>query len=353
MDRKDYKRVVGDTTHAAADIGKEALAQAQMYLEQAQEQLAPRAQDALNTAQDQWLPKAQEAIKQAQEYLAPKASDALASAQGFVAPIAKDARKKGAQVAANTMDTLQPKLDDALDRVSPALEEAYAKLAPAIEAARERVQKDLLPKLNEVLHEAAEAPLSVEAQGRAQAAVAALAGDLKLPEKQRNSALATAGKVALASALLAGVALAVKKLLEPEQAGWQAHEPSSPYMPTFAADEVAETFDDVADNVGESVDEVVENVSDKASDVADDVTQKVDEVVDDVAEGDAAPFADSPYGDGSYAGAEPPEGFVIKGNERSKKFHIEGRGGYDRTIADVWFNSEDAAKAAGFVRAQR
>ena len=52
-------------------------------------------------------------------------------------------------------------------------------------------------------------------------------------------------------------------------------------------------------------------------------------------------------------GSEPPEGFTIKGNERSKKYHIEGSGGYDRTIAEVWFNSEDAAKAAGFTRAQR
>ncbi len=35
------------------------------------------------------------------------------------------------------------------------------------------------------------------------------------------------------------------------------------------------------------------------------------------------------------------------------KFHVVGNGGYERTIADVWFDSEDAARAAGFTKAQR
>ena len=61
--------------------------------------------------------------------------------------------------------------------------------------------------------------------------------------------------------------------------------------------------------------------------------------------------AENPYGDGAFVGSEPPEGYTIKGNERSKKYHIEGSGGYDRTIAEVWFNSEAAAEAAGFVNA--
>ncbi len=71
------------------------------------------------------------------------------------------------------------------------------------------------------------------------------------------------------------------------------------------------------------------------------------------AEADADPFVPSPYGDGAYVGAEPPEGFVIKGNERSMKYHVQGNGGYERTIADVWFASEEAAEAAGFTKAQR
>ena len=55
----------------------------------------------------------------------------------------------------------------------------------------------------------------------------------------------------------------------------------------------------------------------------------------------------------SYVGDNPPEGYVIKGNDRSMKYHVPGSGGYDRTIADVWFATEEAAQAAGFTKAQR
>jgi len=61
----------------------------------------------------------------------------------------------------------------------------------------------------------------------------------------------------------------------------------------------------------------------------------------------------NPFGEGSFVGTEPPEGYTIKGNDRSMKYHVPESGGYERTIADVWFNSEDAAQAAGFTRAQR
>ena len=58
-------------------------------------------------------------------------------------------------------------------------------------------------------------------------------------------------------------------------------------------------------------------------------------------------------GPGAYVGIEPPEGFTIKGNERSMKYHLPGGTGYARTIAEVWFSSEEAAQEAGFTRAQR
>jgi hypothetical protein len=58
-------------------------------------------------------------------------------------------------------------------------------------------------------------------------------------------------------------------------------------------------------------------------------------------------------GEGVYVGHEPPDGFTIKGNERSMKYHVPESSGYGRTIAEVWFNSEEAAQQAGFVRAQR
>jgi hypothetical protein len=69
----------------------------------------------------------------------------------------------------------------------------------------------------------------------------------------------------------------------------------------------------------------------------------------------AAPDDGTPRyeGEGVYMGSEPPEGFTIKGNQRSMKYHVPESAGYGRTVAEVWFNSEEAAQQAGFVRAQR
>jgi large subunit ribosomal protein L17 len=60
----------------------------------------------------------------------------------------------------------------------------------------------------------------------------------------------------------------------------------------------------------------------------------------------------APYGEGSHApledAAEAPEGFPIKGNEDSKLYHVPGSAHYDRTVAEVWFATPEAAEAAGF-----
>jgi large subunit ribosomal protein L17 len=64
--------------------------------------------------------------------------------------------------------------------------------------------------------------------------------------------------------------------------------------------------------------------------------------------------ADAPYGEGSHApladASESPEGFPIKGNDDSKLYHVPGSAFYDRTVAEVWFASPEAAEAAGFAR---
>ena len=58
--------------------------------------------------------------------------------------------------------------------------------------------------------------------------------------------------------------------------------------------------------------------------------------------------------EGVYVGHEPPEGFTIKGNERSMKYHVPESSGYGRTIAEVWFNSERRLPSKpGSSRAQR
>ncbi|MGI3783797.1 MAG: hypothetical protein ACRYG2_23775 [Janthinobacterium lividum] len=54
---------------------------------------------------------------------------------------------------------------------------------------------------------------------------------------------------------------------------------------------------------------------------------------------------------GAYVGVEPPVGYTIKGNERSMKYHLPDSNAYGRTIAQVWFATEEAAQQAGFTRA--
>jgi large subunit ribosomal protein L4 len=50
-------------------------------------------------------------------------------------------------------------------------------------------------------------------------------------------------------------------------------------------------------------------------------------------------------------GGAAPEGFLIKGNKDSMKFHAPGGRWYDATVAEVWFKTTTDAKAAGFVEA--
>lgn len=47
-------------------------------------------------------------------------------------------------------------------------------------------------------------------------------------------------------------------------------------------------------------------------------------------------------------GSETPEGYIIKGNATSMKYHVPGSTWYEQTEAEFWFSSVDAAKAAGY-----
>ena len=62
--------------------------------------------------------------------------------------------------------------------------------------------------------------------------------------------------------------------------------------------------------------------------------------------------AEGPHGPGSHAVLddvdEAPDGFPIKGNADSMKYHTPESPFYGRTKAEVWFASAEAAEAAGF-----
>ncbi|MGW6281211.1 50S ribosomal protein L17, sunset domain variant [Kribbella sp. NPDC055071] len=80
----------------------------------------------------------------------------------------------------------------------------------------------------------------------------------------------------------------------------------------------------------------------KADDVQDDVQ---DENVQDIVAG-AFKKSAAPLADGSA-----PEGYTIKGNENSMKYHTTESPWYDQTVAEVWFKTEADAEAAGFAKA--
>lgn len=343
------------------------------------------------------------------EYLSPYVEQALREGGELadhtyarVRPVLKDAGIRGARFAADTFDRVHPSLDEALDRVYPAVDATVKKVKPAVDDvlgmipptvdyAREKVQEDYLPKLADALKELARQPLAKEL--KVAVASAALAKQLdQVSGRTKRSGWRTFGKVVLAGAVLGGVVVAIRKLLADPSTGWETHTPNTAYV----ADPVADVAEDVAakaeDLTGKAKDiitdvkdkagDVVDDLQDKAGDLADDLQEGTEKAVDQAADaagdlasgatevagdiedqldkladeaegGDASPLAVSPYGHGSYAGDEPPQGYTIKGNDRSMKYHVPGSAAYERTIAEVWFDSEDAAKAAGFVRAQR
>ncbi|MFT7474784.1 MAG: large subunit ribosomal protein L22 [Verrucomicrobiales bacterium] len=98
------------------------------------------------------------------------------------------------------------------------------------------------------------------------------------------------------------------------------------------------------DEVGEDIDEVGED------------TDEVGEGSNEATDGVAAPKeGDHPHGDGSHAPlddvAEMPEGYPVKGNADSGKFHQPNGRWYENTVAEVWFADAAAAEGAGFIEA--
>jgi hypothetical protein len=320
--------------------------------------------------------------------------------------MASTAKQQGARVA-----------HDALEKIAPVLDEALEKVSPAVEAARGKVSDDILPKLSEVLSAAAGTPVVVEATKRGKAAVAAAKGELELPEEKKKSrwvmriavVAAIAGAAVFVIRRFLGSRDADWQAARPTtpyapprpaetshsaesaasaaaptvdgadagddpQSGLSAHlvnveadgaaVPDQPAeggdveAPAEAITEIEESLFETS--IGEETPteaapepEIAEPVMADTAEAA--VEADLDAVsANEAAEAVAAAMASPRYeGEGVYVGHEPPEGFTIKGNERSMKYHVPESSGYGRTVAEVWFNSEEAAQQAGFVRAQR
>ena len=72
-------------------------------------------------------------------------------------------------------------------------------------------------------------------------------------------------------------------------------------------------------------------------------TATADAVSEDASHAEAPAGSHAPLEDGSE-----PEGFPIKGNASSMLYHLPGTSHYSRTVAEIWFDTEDSAKAAGY-----
>lgn len=295
---KEFRKAAADQASAAAEYGQKTLKEG-----------AAKAQDVLA-----------DGLEQAQRL--------LGQAQKQAGPALKDAKVRTADFAARQFDAVEPHIREALDRVTP-----------AVDAARTKLAEDLLPKLSDSLHAAAEHPRQL--------------AEVVAP-KPKRSVGKTLVKILAIGAVLGGVVAAVRHFLSPKDDGWTAHEPSRAYVnnnDTFAT--AAKVAADKPEEDAEDRDAATEMVAEGAptpepgSDVVAD--DPLADAEDSVEEKDA----DSKYGPGSYVGDNPPAEFTIKGNERSMKYHVPGTGGYERTIAEVWFTSEEAAEAAGFSKAQR
>ncbi|WP_311197477.1 hypothetical protein [Aestuariimicrobium sp. p3-SID1156] len=287
---------------------------------------------------------------------------ALGQAQEKAAPAAKVALAKSMEIADRTKESAQKDL-------APKLAGAAALVTPGVDAARQRVADDLLPKLTEILHEAEDHPAVKEATKRGFATVAALKGDLDVRTpavaEKKGGAARTLAKVMAAGALLAGAAVAVRQFLLSKDDGWTAHEPS----PAYTADTHKADSTLVYSTGGEERTEEVPATQPVEGDAEARMTAEGGPVAGgedfaaqapaegDVPDVEAVQGASAPagvvYGEGAYVGSEPPADHTIKGNERSKKYHTPDSAGYERTIADVWFVSEEAARTAGFSKAQR
>ncbi|MFT4235554.1 MAG: 50S ribosomal protein L17 [Microbacterium sp.] len=103
---------------------------------------------------------------------------------------------------------------------------------------------------------------------------------------------------------------------------------------------------------------VLEPVQPKAkkSKSASDVVAEKEQAAE-VAEVEAEELQEADVAEEGADSAEPledgsaPEGFLIKGNKDSGKYHQPGGRWYEQTVAEVWFRTPEAAEAAGFTEA--
>lgn len=291
------------------------------------------------------------------------AAEKTHTAAGTRAAYLADAKSRLSPLFEQGKDKLTPLVEDGLNKLAPLADQAKAmgaeyaaqaseKLAPARAVAQERYE-EMLPRLGDALEQLLDNENAQEAQHRGLAALAALRGDLELPKKdrkrlrkdqmkqvralqkaakkQKGAALAGVAKTTGILALLGALGYFLWKQFGTQGGSdWQAHNASA-----YKSESTTATKPATASTPTTTPTATTTVTEDAPQNAAGDMVDR------------------SKYGDDAFVGIDPPAGFTIKGNERSMKYHTEESGGYERTIADVWFKDEQAAEKAGFTKAQR
>ena len=332
----------------------------------------------------------------------------LTAAQDKAAPLASQVNDKLGPLT----DQLSDKIGPISEKLGPISDQAVEAGKKALDVSKEYAQqKDILPGLEERAEKVTALPAVEEATRRGQAAVSALKGEstelaakagIETKSVKKAKRRGKFGKVLGTLAILGGISAAAvvasRRFMSSSDDGWTAHEPKVTY--SWTPGDKEEMADKPAPKPATKAEEKSQDKSAEKAEashgskpVAKPEPKKKDKSVpadpvaamaDEGGPAAAAPettaettiFVDegarseTTTKDGatkapeeskkdeepkatSYVGENPPEGYVIKGNDRSMKYHVPGSGGYDRTIADVWFATEEAAQAAGFTKAQR
>jgi large subunit ribosomal protein L17 len=158
------------------------------------------------------------------------------------------------------------------------------------------------------------------------------------PRKGDNAPMAV---IALVEAEFTPKQRATKKAAAKKSAPAAASTPSAPAQPATAAAQPA------APGETELSDDATVDVHPAAADAT--AAEGGAGTGDEQAGDDTGPFG--PGSAEPLAGGEAPEGFPIKGNQDSMKYHQPGGQWFDQTIAEVWFATPEDAEAAGFVEA--
>ncbi|WP_122262767.1 50S ribosomal protein L17 [Ornithinimicrobium cerasi] len=160
---------------------------------------------------------------------------------------------------------------------------------------------------------------------------------------------------------------ATKRAAKDRRGGTADAAAAAPISDAELATEEPTTTDDAAVEAAQAEVEAADSAAEQGAEVAApgevaDVTDTADLATEDTTEAamvsagsqdaDASAGAGArDFGPDSRPATEDgtaPEGFDVKGNANSMKYHVPGSRWYEQTEAEVWFSSGDAAEAAGF-----